>query len=105
MHTNILQWFYILHRSETIKEVIKTDNGKVTDGNLTPTLMPKYTYLIAKPLDKDGKPIYRAKLNLKCGNPQRRYIGNVQPDGTYVFKNAIPLSGQEECTMNIEAPG
>ena len=97
--------FYILHRSETIKEVIKTDNGKVTDGNVTPTLMPKYADLIAKPLDKDGKPMSGANLILKCGNPQRRYTGKEQDTGVYVFKNAISQSGREECTMIIKAPG
>ena len=82
-----------------------TDNGKVTDGNLTPTLLPRYTDLIVKPLDKDGKPIYEANLILKCGSPPRRYSGKMQNDGAYIFKNAIPLSGQEECTMIFEAPG
>ena len=77
----------------------------MTDGNLTPTLLPGYTDLIVKPLDKDGNPIHEANIILKCGSPPKRYSGTKQNDGTYVFKNAIPQSGQEECTMIIEAPG
>ena len=102
---NLLRRFYLISRTESMTEFIKTNNGKVTDGNLTPTLLPGYTDLIVKPSDKDGNPIQGAYIILKCGSPPRRYSGTKQNDGTYVFKNAIPQSGQKECTMIIKAPG
>jgi len=97
--------FNIIFSIQTITELIKTNNGEVTDGNLSPTLLPGYTDLIVKPSDKNGNPIQGANIILKCGSPPKRYSGTKQNDDTYVFKNAIPQSGQEECTMIIEAPG
>ena len=76
----------------------------MTDGNLNPE-MPPATDLVARPLDEDGQPIPGATIILECGEPLRSYNGNQQDDGTYVFKDAIPQSGGEECTMTVEAPG
>ena len=101
----MLKRFYLIFRTQTITELIKTNNGEVTDGNLEPTLLPEYTDLEVKPSDKDGNPIQEANIILKCGSPPRRYYGIKQNDGAYVFKNVIPQSGQEECIMIIEAPG
>ena len=67
--------------------------------------MPPATDLVAKPVDEDGQPIPDATVNLECGEPPRSYNGNEQDDGTYVFNDAIPQNGNEECTMTVEAPG
>ena len=97
--------FYLFcHRSVTNKQPIVTVDGKVTDGNINPT-MPPATDLEVKPLDQYSKPIPGASVTLECGDPSRSYIGNEQNDGTYIFKDSIPQIGQEDCEMTVEASG
>ena len=84
---------------------IDLENYETVPHTTTTTVLQNFIDLIVKPLDKDGKPIHEANIILKCGSPPRRYSGTKQNDGTYVFKNAIPQKGQEECTMILEAPG
>ena len=67
--------------------------------------MPPATDLVTKPLDKDGQPISGANVSMECGEPPRSYRGREQDDGTYVFNDAIPQSGQEDCTLTVEANG
>ena len=84
---------------------IDLENYETTPLTTTTIVLQNFIDLIVKPLDKDGKSIHEANIILKCGSPPKRYFGTKQNDSTYVFKNAIPQSGQEECTMIIEAPG
>ena len=88
----------------TNKQPIVTVDGKVTDGDVNPN-MPPATDLEVKPLDQYGKPIPGASVTLKCGDPSSSYTGNEQNDGTYIFEDAIPQTGQEDCTLTVEAPG
>ena len=129
IYTNFLTYYHISSRFETITEIIRTEDGEVTDGNLNPILpaadittnktpthlgttegntnppMPQAIDLVARPLDEDGQPITGATIILECGEPLRSYNGNEQDDETYVFYDAIPQNGDEECTMTVEAPG
>ena len=75
-----------------------------TEGNTNPP-MPSATDLVVGPLDEDGQPIPGATVNLECGEPPRSYNGKEQDDGTYIFENAIPKSGPEDCTLTVEADG
>ena len=79
-------------------------DGKVTDGDVNPT-MPPATDLAVKPLDQDDNPIPGASVTLECGDPSRSYNGIEHDDGIYIFENAIPQTGQEDCTMTVEKPG
>ena len=88
----------------TNKQLIVTDDGEVIDGDVNPTIALA-TDLEVKPLDEDGTPVTGASVTLECGDPSRSYKGNEQDDGTYIFKDAIPQTGQEDCTMTVEAPG
>ena len=81
-----------------------TVDGKVIDGDVNPTLTPA-TDVEVKPLDQYGKPIETATVTLECGDPSRSYTGKEVDAGTYIFKDAIPQTGQEDCTMNFQAPG
>ena len=98
------QFYFFCHRSVTNKQPIVTVDGKVTDGDINPT-MPPATDLEVKPLDQYSKPIPGASVTLECGDPSRSYTGNEQDDGTYIFEDAIPQPGQEDCTLTVEAPG
>ena len=128
-YTNFLTYYHFSSRFETITEDIRTEDGEVTDGNLNPILpaadittnktpthpgttegitnppMPPATDLVVGPVDEDGQPIPGATVNLKCGEPPRSYNGKEQDDGTYVFSDAIPKSGLEDCTLTVEADG
>ena len=100
----------IFKKPTSINDIVKgmnidLENYKTTPHTTTTTVLQNFIDLIVKPLDKDGNPIHEANIILKCGSPKKKYSGTKQNDGTYVFRNAIPLSGQEECTMIIEAPG
>ena len=81
-----------------------TKDGKVIEGDLGPIVV-QGTDVQVRPEDENGKPILGANVTLECGNPPRSYTGNEQEDGTYIFENAVPLSGQEECTLAVEANG
>ena len=83
---------------------LEIDDGKVIDGDLSPT-MPLAIDVKVKPVDKDGEPVQGADVTLECGDPSRSYVGNEVGDGTYIFKDAIPQTGQEDCTLTVEAPG
>ena len=104
MNTNSVHFYYFFYRTVTQIQNIETDDGVLTKGDPNPE-MPPATDLVTKPLDEDGQPIPGATVNLECGEPPRRYSGKEQDDGTYVFNDAIPLSGREDCTLTIEAPG
>ena len=80
------------------------DDGKVINGDLSPTIQPA-TDVEVKPINEDGKPIQGADVTLECGDPSRSYVGNEVGDGTYIFKDAIPQTGQEDCTLTVEASG
>ena len=100
----------ILNQPTSIDDIEKGMNIDLENYETTPlttatTVLQNLIDLRVKPLDKDGNHIHEANIILRCGSPPRRYSGTKQNDGTYVFKNAIPQSGQEECTMIIEAPG
>ena len=84
---------------------IDLEDYETAPHTTTATVLQNFIDLIVKPLDKDGNPIQGANIILKCGSPPKRYSGIKQNDGTYLFKDAIPQSGREECTMIIEAPG
>ena len=90
------------------KKPISFDNGVVDEGTTNPTMTPA-TDVEVKPLDQDGNPIPGASVTLECGDPSRSYSGNEHPahehPGTYIFEDAIPQTGQEDCTMTVEAPG
>ena len=74
------------------------------EGNQNP-VMPPATDLVVSPVDEDGQPISGATVTLECGEPPRSYNGKEQDDGTYVFSDAIPRSGQEDCTLTVKADG
>ena len=93
----------LLSRTLPHTQDFTTDDGEV-DGDLNPT-MPPATDVEVKPVDEDGKPIQGATVTLECGDPSRSYTGKEVNDGTYIFKDAIPQTGQEHCTMSVEAPG
>lgn len=88
----------------TKKQLIVIVDGKVTDGNLTPTLTRGIDVEV-KPYNDDGEEVFEANVTLVCGDPTRIYTGNELDDGTYVFKDAVPHTGQEECILIVEAPG
>ena len=86
------------------KMPLSFDNGEVDEGTTNPTMTPG-TDVEVEPLDEDGKPIPGATVTLKCGDPPRTYTGREQVDGTYVFQDAVPQTGQEDCELTVEAPG
>ena len=88
----------------TSKDTIKTENGEVIDGNVNPTKKPGKSVEV-KPTDEEGRPIQGANVTLECGDPPRSYIGDEQEEGLYIFKDAVPQNGQEECKMTVEADG
>ena len=94
----------IYNRSITERRPIVTDDGKVIEGDLSPIIRPG-TDVQVRPQDEDGKPIPGANVTLVCGTPPRSYTGNEQEDGTYILENAVPQSGQEDCTLTVEANG
>ena len=75
------------------------------EGSANPTMIPA-TDVEVKPLDEDGNPILGAKVILECGDPSRLYTGyDEEEDGTYIFIDAIPETGQEDCELAVETPG
>ena len=58
-----------------------------------------------KPIDEEGRPIQGANVTLECGDSPRSYIGDEQEEGLYIFKDAVPQNGQEECKLTVEADG
>ena len=76
----------------------------MTEGNTNPVLTPA-TDVEVNPVGEDGQPITGAKVTLMCGDPPRSYNGVAGNDGTYIFKDAIPETGREDCEMTVEAPG
>ena len=88
----------------TSKDTIKTENGEVIDGNVNPTMKPGKSVEV-KPTDEEGRPIQGANVTLECGDPPRSYIGDEQEEGLYIFKDAVPQNGQEECKLTVEDDG
>ena len=86
------------------KKPLSFDNGEVDEGTTNPTMTPGSDVEV-KPLDEEGNPIPGAKVTLECGVPPRTYTANDQGDGTYIFKDAVPQTGLEDCELTVEAPG
>ena len=79
-----------------------------TDGNVKEKEDPILKLaedLQIKLVGDDGKPVRGADVELQCNTSQKIQSGIEQSDGTYIFKNAIPSSGKDECELIVKKEG
>ena len=53
----------------------------------------------------DNQPVREADINIICGALQKVHTGMEQSDGTYIFEDAIPAIGKEDCEIMVEKEG
>ena len=89
-------------RYVSTEQIIESTDGKVKDIE-GPTLKLAENLQI-KLVGDDDQPVRGANVDLQCGN-EKIHDGIEQSDGTYIFEDAIPASGRDECELTAKKEG
>ena len=92
-----------LNRSVSTEQIIESTDGKVKA--IEGPLLKLAEDLHIKPVGEDDQPVRGAIADLRCGTSEKMHHGIEQSDGTYIFEDAIPASGTEECELTVKKEG
>ena len=85
------------------ERIIETTDGKVKDKE--DPIMKLAKNLQIELVGKDGRPVRGADVELQCNTSKKIQSGIEQSDGTYIFENAIPAIGKDECELIVKKEG
>ena len=95
----ISTWF----RYVPTEQIIECTDGEV--NVIEDPILKLAEDLQIKPVGDDNLPVRGAKVELRCGPPGKIHDGIEQSDGTYIFVDAIPARGTEQCELTVEKEG
>ena len=85
------------------ERIIESTDGKVKDKE--DPILKLAKDLQIKLVGNDGRPVRGADVELQCNTSKKIQSGIEQSDGTYIFENAIPASGKDECELIVKKEG
>ena len=85
------------------EQIIESTDGEVKEIE-GPTLKLAKDLQI-KLVGDDNLPIRGAQVELHCGTPGKIHDAGEQSDGTYIFEEAIPARGIEQCEITAKKEG